>query len=96
MYPLNQAEACSLRLPWLREGLVYQNILSGRGFGRSCRFSLKLSTGSSVSPGHRAELEGAAERMGLHAVLKGKQDSGKCLAARLLGKELMLGALFTV
>ena len=34
--------------------------------------------------------------MGLHAVLKGKQDSGKCLAARLLGKELMLGALFKV
>lgn len=49
-----------------------------------------------MSPGHRAELEGAAERMGLHAVLKGKQDSGKCLAARLLGKELMLGALFKV
>lgn len=95
MYPLNQTEACSLRLPWLREGLVYQNISSGRGFGRSCGFSLKLSTGSSVSPGHRAKLEGVAEWTGPHAVLKGKQDSGECLVARLLGKELMFSALFT-
>lgn len=47
-----------------------------------------------MSPGHRAELEGVAERAGPHAVLKGKQDSGECLAARLLRKELTLGALF--
>ena len=48
-----------------------------------------------MSPGHRAEFEGVAEWTGPHVVLKGEQDSGECLAARLLRKELTLGALFT-